>query len=554
MSVARGRLPVRRTGGRAACAALALSLALAATLHWRAVASVHAGLLQEAESTAVPPTREEIRRAIRAEADPGHARLAFARALLADEIDTRWLGAISSADLAGTIAGSLPRLERARDLAAAELERRPASWQAAMILGGATYLGWSRQQDKRLFRERAAWEEPLRAAVALAPGNPEPRRLLGAAYLETWYANPPERREEARGMLAMAFEDPLTFERLIEPWLDIARDPLVAFSIVPPLPEAWDRLQRIFANRQDWPRYREARTGWERELRESLAATLAEADRHLDGGDAVGARHLYLRVAAGVPPDLRYAELFEHALRRCPPGPAGREALPNLERWLALTLELALRGIEPLPPAIVARLAGAVGSRAAADSALAAVAAHDLAAAELYERRAGALRTEAWGAYLIAKARALLQRQELAAAREALALTHRAWRSTAAFWLASEELAVASQSASDRAHAAKQLAAYRRETWPRTAWRWDGPRARLELLAARAAPALLVAVDVADPAGGVVEISWDGGSIGFFETRAGDTLRLPVEVTAGLHLLSWETVAGSRVVPGTVWL
>lgn len=538
---------------RGALALAAVGLLAATWLHYRSLAAQRAGLLTDAERAGVedrhPGTLAELER----QTDPAIARLIFARALLADEIDMRWMGGIQPAAVTATLAGSLDRLALARDLAAAELRARPTSWQAAMVLGGATYVGWSRQRDKRLFNERAAWEEPMRAAVALAPGNPEPRRLLGAAYLETWYALPPERRDEARELLRTAFEDPPTFERLIEPWLDLTRDPLVALSIMPAQPAAWVLLQKFFADRRDWERYGEARSGWERGLRSTLEARLEQADRHLDGGDLRTAKTLYFRVAADTPADLRYADLFVRALERCPPGPADRVALPNLERWLDLALDLYAHRLEPLPPAIVDRLAGA-GDIGAAERALAAVAAGRLPAAELYERRAGGLRAEAWGPYTIAKARALTARKELPAAKDALAATHRTWRSTAGYWLASEELAKASKSEADLGRAAAQLATFRREVWSPTAWRWRGPQARLEVFSSRPAKGLVVAVDVGDATGSAVEIYWDGRSLGVFDAYPGATIQVPATADAGLHLLAVETVAGARVVPGTVWL
>lgn len=547
-------MPVNRPLVRGLLVAAALGMLAAGALHYRSLTAQKATLVSLAERSGIEDRHPGVLGELAREPDPGIARLHFARALLADEIDMRWMGGMEPAAVTATLAGSLDRLALARDLAAAELRERPGSWQAAMVLGGATYVGWSRQRDKRLFNERAAWEEPMRAAVAWAPGNPEPRRLLGAAYLETWYSLPPERRDEARDLLRTAFEDLPTFERLIEPWLDLARDPVVAFSIMPAQPAAWVRLQRFFADRRDWERYGEARAGWERELRSSLVAQLDEADRHLEGGETRTAKALYFRAAAEIPADLRYADLFVRALGRCPPGPADRVALPSLERWLELALDLYAHRLEPLPPAIVDRLAGA-GNIGAAERALAAVAAGRLPAAELYERRSGgALRAEAWGPYTIAKARALTARQELPAAKEALASTHRTWRSTAGYWLATEELALASKSEADRSRAAAQLATYRREVWSPTAWRWRGPQARLELFSARPAESLVVAVDVGDAAGSAVEIYWDGRSLGVFDAYPGGTIRLLATASAGLHLLALETVAGARVVPGTVWL
>ena len=505
--------------GRALLVLAALAVLAAAGGHHLRRAQAQRALVASATHFGLDTRHPDVLAAIARETDSGQARLALARALLVDEIDTGWLSALSPAALNAEVARSPERLEVALGLAREELARRPASWQASMIVGGATYLRWSRERDRRLFRERAAWEEPMRAAVRLAPGNPEPRRLLGAAYLETWFALPADLRGEARELLRTAFEDPSTFERLIEPWLAIARDPVAAFAVVPEQPAAWRRLQSIFAQRQDWTRYTEARAAWERVLRRDLEARLTKAETHLDGGDLQGARQIFLGVAADLPVDLRYADLLERAMRRCPPGPASREASANLEDWIAITLELYLYEIDALPADIVGRLAGATGQLPPEDSALAALAAGRLAEAEAYERRTGALWNEAWGPYLIAKTRALAALGHYPEAHAALAETHRAWRGSAVYWRASEQVAAAEKATADREKALARLAELGRERWSGTTWRWRGQHARMEMLAARPAAALAVAIDVAPTGGSAVEVFLDGRSLGVFEAQ-----------------------------------
>src|SRR6187551_3512909 len=77
-------------------------------------------------------------------------------------------------------------LRRSDELAAATLRRRPSSWQAAMVLGGARLLRIARANDDAPYRAPERWRAPLRHAARLAPGEPEPLRLLALGYLTSW--------------------------------------------------------------------------------------------------------------------------------------------------------------------------------------------------------------------------------------------------------------------------------------------------------------------------------------------------------------------------------
>ncbi|HEX3130817.1 MAG TPA: hypothetical protein VH394_26010 [Thermoanaerobaculia bacterium] len=258
------------------------------------------------------------------------------------------------------MAATLRRLELARRLAASVAVRRPSSWEAAMIQGAATYLGWSLQRDRRLLAEPEEWEGPLLRALQVAPGRPEPARFLAAAYLELWPALSRGKKESARGLMARALADRLTFEALIEPWLRIADSRAQAFSAIPDQPWALGRLQQIAAADADWNAYREARIRWYASLERSARANLAEAEARLAGGDTPRAQLLFLSVLQ-VPPRRRFAPYVESSLAQCPPGPAGASFTPYLQDWLAWSLDLCAWSGCPLPRPMLERLAGLAG-------------------------------------------------------------------------------------------------------------------------------------------------------------------------------------------------
>lgn len=521
------------------------------------------------------------------EPDPLRVRLRAARAALAFEMDparTADLAALPEEEAARERQEGAERMAGAARRAAAVLADRPAAWDAHMILGAATYLGWLQERDTHLFTAAARWEEPLATALRLAPARREPARFLASAYLDVWPALSPAKRETARALLAEAFREPDDLRLLIDRWYEVAhtahpgdldRGRAELFSLIPPDPGAWDQVLNALSWRRGQPQWETAWSAawqrWDAALLGQLRRDTALAEERLAAGDLRAARERFLAVLTRARPDLRYREVLATALKKCPPGPVDQATARRLVPLLSWALDRCLYGECALEPAALRRLARLAGPADTAAEALAAVVAGDLPRAQILERRAGVLWTEEWAPFLAAKAQALAKRGQAVEAREALAQIPRSWQRHPLYWQARLELERAEEggigetggTGGTRA-AADTLAGLRATAWPGTAWEWEGETARLAMLAGRATDRLVVELDEAPPAGAVVEVKLDGRSLGALSappaasaagpggTRA---LRLVLGTTGGgLHLLEIRSLEGGRVVPGAVRL
>ncbi len=525
---------------RVTLAALAIALAACSWLAFTGQRDAREAVLRRLSALEVPaPVLEELAADLAGEAEPARVRLDVARALVAD--------ALAGRGPHQTTAAVLPRLALARELAAEAFAGRPAAWEAPLLLGASTYLERSLRGDRRLVTEAAAWNRPLEQARELAPAAPEPARFQVTAYVELWNYLSPARREEARRLVGRAFRDGPTFSRLIGPWLDRAGDPDEAMAALPDLPFVWQRLQQIFADRGDWPSVLAARERWRAALADDLERRLAEAARRRHGGDAYGARQIYLRVIAAAPPEKRFVPLVERALSDAPPGSAVPSLREPLAAWLGWVLDLELTGHRPLPPAQVDRLAGLIPHLAAPLAARAALAADRLDLAEHLERGAAAdVGTAAWSPYWIDKARLLLARRHAEEARGALARVAPTWWSSPSYLLAARR---AAQEAGDTAGAAaadRELVAAAGRVDALRPLGAGGGTLRFEIYLEDAATQLLAAVDDAGD-GALLEVGLDGAVIEAERARSGRRLRVPVAAAAGLHLVSIEVVVGRRL-------
>jgi len=539
--------PVLRTGA----AALALALAVTSVTRYqelRARQSDSAGWLEHSGVT--------VDAALEREPDAERVRLKAARAALSAELDAGRRAGLPEEQAARESAARLAGIARE---ASAVLARRPAAWDAAMILGAATYLGWSQARDERLFTSYRSWEAPLEAALRLAPAKREPVRFLAAAYLEIWPVLSPAKKATARGLLVEVFRDPQDLNRLVDPWLEAAADRREAFSVLPADPAAWERVGSSYAQRGDWKGYAAARERWDAALLADLRRDLAEASRRRRAGDVPGSRDLYLSVAARARFDARYRPLLERALTQCPPGPVDRGTAERLAPHLNAALERCLLAGCGMEPAALKRLARFVREAPPQQEALAYLFAGDLSRAEDLERRSDARWSAEWAPYLIAKARVLGERGRGEEAAAALAELHRDWQEHPLAWEARLDVARAAGDAQGAALARERLAALGRESWPATAWAWRREVARLEMVTAGERRGLTVELDEVPPLGAVVELRLDGAALGVFPVRpaaAGTRplLELAVPVDAGLHLLEVEGTQGGRVLPGRVLL
>lgn len=189
-----------------------------------------------------------------------------------------------------------------------------------------------------------------------------------------------------------------------------------------------------------------------------------------------------------------------------------------------------------------------------AERALAEVAADDLAAAELLERRSEELGLEGWAPYCIAKARVLTRQREFAAAWRSLRAAHRSWRGTGPDLAARQVLAGAAGDEAARPGIDGEIARLAAARWPATAWYWRGGRAFLDLWCAAPARGVDLTIDLAPVAGSIIQCSLDGRSLGSFVARPGVRIALRSPIEPGLHLIEIETIAGGRAAPGELLL
>jgi hypothetical protein len=512
----------------------------------------HRDVVKLLAETGLPARQPDVARAAATDPDPVRGRLSVARALLAEAFDYRSFATLPPREAAEAAARVNERLELAREVAAGALAVRPSAWQAAMILGGATYRLWSSRGDPRVFSQRKVWEGPLLTAARLAPGEHEPLRFLAVAWLEVWPTLTAAERNDALINLRRAFQDPETFARCAELWLSAAPDRAEAFALVPDDSRAWSLLESLYAGKTEWDGFCATRRRRDQALERELQRRVVEAGEHLRGGDPSGARSLAMGVVAMAPVELRFRDSVEAALALCPPGPvSSREPV---RRWLTWAGEGFVRGHTRLSPGAVARLAASAGELQASEAALAELAAGDLVQAEVIERRNEAPKTETWAPYWLAKGRVLARQHRAGEAAAALERVHRDSRTTVPAVEARLAVAQAGGDAAEIAAAHAELAAVAAASWPATAWQWRGPVARLDLLGAADAPGLAVRLDVVPTAGAVVQVGLDGATVAVVPVQAGARLEVTTHVALGPHLLEVWTLSGGRVVPGQVEL
>jgi hypothetical protein len=499
--------------------------------------------------TGLARRQPDIAERIRRDPDAVRGRLGIARALLAESFDQKIFSRLPQREAIEEASRVGERLELARTLAEQAFPERPAAWQAPMIAGAATYRLWSMRGDPRLFSERAAWEGPLLAAAALAPGEDEPPRLLAWARLEIWPGLSAHERRASGPAIDRAFADEATFARLAGTWLDAADSRDEAFARVPSSPAAWSIVRGVFAGRRDWDGFIAAHSRWTAALKRELQEDLVELEARRSGGDDDGARVLAYGIVSRAPAEAGFVELVERAMALLPASAGSGAHAAACRRWLRWHVDLFVRGRPGLKAGTVGRLSRTAGELKASEAALIHLAAGELAAAEVLERRTDALTTEEWAPYCVAKARELLDRRELPEARAILARTNRNWRGTPAEL--EVRLAVA-EAANDRveADAARaELTSLAAVSWPETAWRWHGQVASLDAVCAGDSRGFEVSFERAPVVGAMVEVFLDGHSIGLGLARPGIPIALRTAITRGPHYLEVVPRTGGRVTP-----
>lgn len=507
--------------------------------------------------------------AVRHERSAHHAQVLAARALVYDVLDARDrtpepIAVGSSAETGAAAAleigspawdAAVDRLPAAAGLARQALAAQPGSWQAAMLLGAATYLERSIRRDRRLYTEYRDWEAPLTQALREAPGQAEPRRFLAAAYLEVWTALSPAKRARTRKLLSEAFaRDVRAFSTLLPVWLEVADDFDDALAVIPDSSAAWRELERALARAHDWEAFCRVHVRGLEALYRENEERLAEAEARLRLGEYFHSRSLLLQVVATSPLDVRFAPLVARAFERYPPGLHGLSSTEPLRDWLRWALELHTYGKNPLPAQVVSRLASAAGGLQPPVQALAALVGGEIHYAESLEQLADSLASEPWAPYLLAKARWQLSRDRPGEATATLARLGRSSRRTLLYALARLRVARARGDLVETAEAERDLAAFRKREWSAAEWHWRGHRALLPMLAASRGDGLVLAVNRVPDDGAVVELRWDGRTVALHPVAGDGELELALPIDEELHLLELRMVAGEQLFPGRVRL
>jgi hypothetical protein len=544
------RRPPAEIAWRGAVAALALGLAVDAALGQRELGARQEQMTSWLRQAGIVAPRE-----LEYEPDPSRVELRAARASLAVELDPAHHSDLPAAEEARQREESAARMEETSRIAAGVLGERPAAWEAAMVLGTATFLAESLAHDTRLFTEAARWEGPLEAANALAPGRMDAARLLAGAYLQLWPHLSAAKQARERLLLGRIFADPASFAGLVGPWLAIAGSREEAFSVIPSEPKAWERMQQLYAQKSDWQGFCLARQRWDLALQAHLEGLLAEAEDPRAAGQS---RALLLEVATEARSGRRYIGLLTRALESCPPGSVDRATAERLSKHLAWSLERCRLDRCPLTPRALSRLAGFCRDLDPRIDAMAALVTGDPRRAEVLEHTYATDWSDDWASYRLLKARLLAEHARGAEAQEEtaaeMAVVPRSWLSRPSYWQVREEAAHAASDAAGEAAAARELALLAARDWPAGAWAPTGGVARLEMLAAGEAAGIVVAVADAPPGGTAAEVRLDESILGTFPAAAGTTLTLHAPLAPGLHLLEIEGVGGGALLPGAVHL
>lgn len=534
---------------RLVCAAGALLVLAGAVLDARWRSGEQHSLQALLRETGLDRRRPELVKTVLADPDPERGRLAVARALVNEALDMSGFANLPPREAAQEASRVGERLERAEQMAAAAARRRPAAWQAPMLAGAARYLSWSRSGDPRLITERRVWEEPLLRAVAAAPREAEPLRLLAATRLELWYLLEGADRDAAREVLRRAFEDESTARLFLSTWLRVAGSTEQALAILPNRSETWEVVARSLASARDWSAYIDVHRHKQRLRMKEIEAQAREVGERLRGGDTVTARRLAADVIGGAPLDAEGAALVARVVSLLPPAAlsSGRAG----SAWVRWAGQRAVRGQQGLPASAVARLLGWVGELPDAELTLARLVAGDLAGAELIERRSEDTNREVWGPYFIAKARWLLAAGDTAGARQSLAQVHRAVRKRPAYLHAAVRVAeLQGKDAFAAARSALEQAAA--ERWPGNAWEWSGGKPELEIELGRPVSGFGITFDLAPPAGAVAVLKVDDEPGELVLVRVGDHVELRRTLLPGLHVVAVSTLTAGRVAPGEV--
>lgn len=519
---------------------LSLGLCGALWLHFASWQDNRDALLGLLSTHGIPESNPMAMVQVERERSPHHARLVAARALVFDVMQ-REVSTLRPEHFQGLL--------EAEALARQALEEQPNSWQGSMLLGTAIYLRWSTGRDRRLFTESSSWEDPLEAAITMAPGQLEPRRLLVASYLETWEALSSAKRDRARDLLRELFlQDESSLQQLVPLWFQRAGTGVDALDILPDRDSAWAFAKAYLLRLGRWRAVIHADERHGDTLAERLEADLHEAQR-LRTKDPIASRELCLGIVLGAPPRQRFVDVVSAALETSPPGLRGHASSETLLAWLAWAQRMDGLGHTTLSPGAIAALVDSIDTVPPPLGAHAALLADDP-----YRLRnvLGSLapRMEApWAPFLVGHARRLLDAGELRRARTALQRVDSSSKIELPFQLVDSRLRLAEDVIDGDG-----LVGLRRSRWTALAWRRLGGFPVLHVLPTSAATGLRLELVDSSRDGDVIEILWDGRRVASRVVRPGQTLNLDLDITPEAHLLELRSLRRGPLTLGRVEL
>ncbi|MFQ5525868.1 MAG: hypothetical protein ACE5GX_06355 [Thermoanaerobaculia bacterium] len=517
---------------RIAIAAAALLVAAWSTGHYLALRNSTTELIARLEAFGTAARRPGAARDVRTETDPVRAGLKAARALLAEELDRRWLAELSPAERQEALDQGEAKLELARDLALEALETRPSSWHGLMILGGSRYLLASRGNAPGRWTSRAGWERPLLAAIERAPYQPEPKRVLSAAYLSEWSIADEAERRAILAVLEDAFRDLDTLDQLLPAWLAKASSFEQALSVIPSDPRAWRQLEAHYRKREDWRRLARVLERWNQSLPRHLAGRLDAARELIEADEGDPARYILMTALSDTPVRNAYAPFLEEAITLLPPGPVSDRQAGVLRRWLDWAFDQCVIAQCPFAETAARRLTRLAREAAPSRRARSALIARNLAEAEAIEERAMTAATEEWLPYLLLKALHLARSGDHDRSQRVLAGLPNSGRYRA---LAE--------------HVRRAVGATAFGGSPDSGWLGDANSKRREWIVTPMPARLVVPFEYVGAGGATLEVRVNGALEGFYGIGAGSVLRLEPPENSALVVLELEREAGANFRP-----
>lgn len=481
------------------------------------------------------------------------AKLVAARAIvhqvMSPDLDERGLPIIDKDQ-------RLAALDEAETMARQALAAESESWQASMLIGASIYLRRSLSADRRLITEAADWEEPLKKAVEAAASKTEPRRILAAAYLETWAYLSPEKKQLTRQLLTEVFRnDEKAMRRLVPLWLELAEDEGDAMSVVPPTADAWQFVKFTYLKARRWSSYAKAQRGLFDALEVELAAQLDEAEQRAKLGDEDNSRQLCLQVIQRAPRQLRFVPFVIRALEIFPPGLQNVRSNDGPANWLRWAVALDAVAVHPLPPKVVDGLmaisGGGLEASVAAHAALLADNAYNVGR---FEKQVAFRSNLEWAPFLLAKARRLADLDVADLAQETLNELDLASQNTYPAWQVRARIAQSLDDVDMLTQAEAEMAVREDFRWTALDWNLRQGMPSLFLVAAQEGRGLRLEIVETGPQGDAVEVHLDGRLVALRSMTSGQQYDLDVELTPGPHLLQVVSASRQKPIPGSVTL